>query len=120
MKSESAQAVMRQVELPENSLSAYAPVAGEDVIAEIETLAAPLRGARVLHVSTTAQGGGVAELLSALVPLMRSVGLDAEWYIISGTPEFFHVTKSLHNGLHGMPLESYSADAADLSGSQRF
>jgi trehalose synthase len=104
MKSESAQAAMRQVELPENSLSGYAPVAGEDMITEIETLAAPLRGARVLHVSATAQGGGVAELLSALVPLMRSVGLDAEWRIISGSPEFFHVTKSLHNGLHGMPL----------------
>ena len=87
------------------SLAEYAHVAGHDVIDEIEVLARPLRGSRVVHVSATAQGGGVAELLHALVPLMRAVGLDAEWRVIAGSEAFFDVTKALHNGLQGMPLD---------------
>ncbi|MGO8951676.1 MAG: glycosyltransferase [Ktedonobacterales bacterium] len=96
---------MRRVAVSDKTLADYAPVAGEDIIGEIEALAAPLRGAHVVHVSATAQGGGVVELLSTLIPLMRSVGLDTEWRVIAGSEPFFQVTKSLHNGLQGMPLE---------------
>jgi trehalose synthase len=96
---------MQRVPLQAKSLAEYAPVVGEDVIGEIEVLARPLRGARVAHVSATAQGGGVAELLHTLVPLMRAVGLDAEWRVIAGSEAFFDVTKALHNGLQGMPLD---------------
>ena len=96
---------MQRVTLSTKSLSDYAPVVGDDVIAELEQLARPLQGARVVHISSTAFGGGVAEMLHTLVPLMRNVGLDAEWRIISGNDEFFGVTKSMHNALQGMGLE---------------
>ncbi len=96
---------MQTVNVAEKSLGDYAPLIGGDVIAELDWLARPLRGARVLHISSTAYGGGVAEMLHTLVPLMRNVGLDAEWRIISGTDDFFAVTKSMHNALQGMGLE---------------
>ena len=92
---------MQPVALAERSLAAYAPVVGDDVIAEIEALAQPLQGARVVHISATAFGGGVAEMLHTLVPLMRCVGLHAEWRIITGSDAFFRVTKSIHNALQG-------------------
>jgi trehalose synthase len=96
---------MQKVTLSTKSLADYAPVVGDDVIAELERLARPLQGARVVHISSTAFGGGVAEMLHTLIPLMRNVGLDAEWRIISGNDEFFTVTKSMHNALQGMGLE---------------
>ncbi len=95
---------MQMVELEEKRLSDYAPFAGGEILSDILALAAPLQGARVVHISATAQGGGVAELLSTLVPLMRNVGLDAEWRVIAGSEEFFQVTKRIHNGLQGMPV----------------
>src|SRR5260370_15269055 len=95
---------MQNVVLSTKSLADYAPVVGEDVIAELEHLARPLQGARVLHINATAYGGGVAEMLHTLIPLMRSVGLEAEWRVISGHDEFFTVTKAMHNSLQGMAL----------------
>jgi trehalose synthase len=100
---------MQNVVLSQKSLADYAPVAGESVIADIERLARPLQGARVLHISSTAFGGGVAEMLHTLIPLMRSAGLDANWAIINGNDEFFTVTKSMHNALQGMDLELTNA-----------
>ncbi len=106
---------MQNVVLSEKSLSDYAPVVGEEVIAELERLARPLQGARVVHISSTAYGGGVAEMLHTLVPLMRSAGLEAEWRIISGTDDFFAATKAMHNALQGMDLPlSLAAQAAYL------
>jgi trehalose synthase len=96
---------MQDVVLVEKSLADYEPVVGEDIIAELHRLAEPFQGARVLHISSTAYGGGVAEMLHTLIPLMRSAGLDAHWKIISGTDEFFSVTKSMHNALQGMELD---------------
>jgi trehalose synthase len=60
-------------------------------------------GSRVLHVSATAFGGGVSEILYTLVPLMRDVGLETSWQIIMGREEFFNATKLLHNSLQGDP-----------------
>jgi trehalose synthase len=100
---------LSNVVLSSKSLADYAPVVGDDVIAELEQLAQPLRGARVLHINATAYGGGVAEMLHTLVPLMRSAGLDGEWKIISGTDEFFTVTKNMHNALQGMDLDLTAA-----------
>jgi trehalose synthase len=89
------------VTLQERSLDAYAPIVGEAVIREIRMLAKYLGGARVQHINSTAEGGGVAELLVTLVPLMRDAGLDAGWDVIQGNPAFFEMTKVLHNNLHG-------------------
>ena len=57
----------------------------------------------MLHLNATAFGGGVAELLGAMVPLMRDIGLDADWQVIHGSDEFFRVTKTMHNALQGAP-----------------
>ncbi len=85
------------------SLADYATLLSRGLMAEIERLAAPLQGKRVAHLSATAFGGGVAEINYALVPLMRSAGLDAKWLIIHGEDEFFNVTKKIHNALQGNP-----------------
>lgn len=97
--------MLEKVELEEKDLSQYRRVAGDEAIAEIEELVEPLQGARVVHVNATAFGGGVAEMLQTLVPLMRDAGLDAEWRVIEGADEFFDVTKACHNGLQGMDVE---------------
>jgi trehalose synthase len=96
--------MLQKVELEPKALSAYLPIVGEPVVEGIRRAAEPLRDARVLHINATAFGGGVAEMLYTLVPLMRDVGLDAEWRVIEGTDDFFSVTKAFHNGLQGMDL----------------
>ena len=70
---------------------------------EIRSLARALQGKRVLHVSATAFGGGVSEILYTLIPLMSDVGLDTEWHVIYGREEFFNATKLMHNALQGAP-----------------
>jgi trehalose synthase len=84
-------------------LADYASIATRGLMDEIRELAGPLEGKRVLHLSATAFGGGVAEILYTLVPLMRDAGLDVEWRIIHGQDEFFDVTKAIHNALQGDP-----------------
>ena len=86
------------------SLSDYIVAVDEECIQELRELAKPLFGARVLHINATAAGGGVAEILKALVPLMCDLGLNAEWRILQGADEFYKVTKTMHNGLQGMPI----------------
>lgn len=83
------------------TLDHYAAVVGTDVIDQLRQLAAPLSGLKVVHVNSTRYGGGVAEILDRLVPLMRELGLDASWEVIRGTPEFYQCTKSFHNALQG-------------------
>ncbi len=95
---------MRPVPIAQKSLAEYAPLVHDEVLAEIDALSRPLQGARVAHVSATEHGGGVAEVLHTLVPLMRGVGIRAEWYVLSGSEAFFNVTKSMHNALQGKEL----------------
>ena len=96
--------MLQPVSVEPKKLSAYRPIVGDEVIEELRSLAAPLKGARILHVNATAFGGGVAEILYTLVPLMQDVGLDVQWQVISGEAEFFNVTKAIHNGLQGMDV----------------
>ena len=96
--------MLQQVEVKQKQLADYGPIVGEEVVEKIRSLAEPLRGARVVHVNATAFGGGVAEMLYTLVPLMCDMGLDAEWQVIEGTNEFFNITKACHNGLQGMDI----------------
>lgn len=93
--------MLTPVPLPPKSLGDYASVAGRDVVASLRVRAAPFKDARILHVNSTAYGGGVAELLHTLVPLQRDLGMDAEWRVISGHEAFFNVTKAMHNALQG-------------------
>ena len=94
--------MLTSVPVTPKALADYRPIVGDAPIDEIQRMAEPLRGARVLHLNATAFGGGVAEILSALVPLMNDLGFRADWQIISGADEFFAVTKAIHNGLQGM------------------
>jgi trehalose synthase len=93
--------VLERVPLLEKDLDDYVPIVGDEVVERVRAAADALRGARVLHVSATAYGGGVAELLATHVPLLRSVGIDADWQVIRGSDEFFKITKSVHNALQG-------------------
>jgi trehalose synthase len=97
--------VLQAVHVGQKSLADYTHLAGKDVIEEARALAEPLRGLRVTHVSATAFGGGVSELLYTLVPLMRDLGLDCDWQVIYGQEEFFHATKQMHNALQGDPQD---------------
>src|SRR5688572_17536830 len=58
----------------------------------------------MVHINATAYGGGVAEILQNLVPLLRDAGVDAHWWVLDAPPAFFDVTKKIHNALQGMPL----------------
>lgn len=83
------------------SLNAYTDIVGSPVIRQLHLLAEKLRGLEVVHVNSTSEGGGVAEILTWMIPLMCDLGLDAKWKVIRGTPSFFTVTKCIHNGLQG-------------------
>jgi trehalose synthase len=88
------------------SLDQYAPLVGAAEIDELRALAAPLKGRRVQMVNSTAVGGGVAEILSALLPLIGEIGLATSWDVLAGGPDFFEVTKTFHNALHGAPYQA--------------
>jgi trehalose synthase len=95
--------VLQPVSVGTKSLADYTHLAGRPLIQEIRELAEPLEGLRVLHLSATAFGGGVAEILYTLIPLMTDVGIDAQWEVMLGREEFYNVTKRLHNALQGNP-----------------
>jgi trehalose synthase len=97
--------VLQPVATGHKSLADYTHICGRELIDEIRELAEPLKGKRVVHVSATAFGGGVSEILYTLVPLMRDVGLDCEWQVIYGREEFFNATKLMHNALQGYPQD---------------
>ena len=82
-------------------LSDYEDYMGAEAIERIAKKAEPLQGATVCHVNSTYYGGGVAELMTSLSLLMSDVGLQADWRIIRGNPDFFDVTKGIHNALQG-------------------
>jgi trehalose synthase len=95
--------VLQEVNLGAKSLADYTHLVGRPLVEEIRELVEPMQGKRVLHLSATAFGGGVSEILYTLVPLMRDVGIDAHWQVILGREEFFNVTKLMHNSLQGAP-----------------
>ncbi len=76
---------------------------------------AKLRGRVVWNINTTAAGGGVAEMLHALLPYVCGLGVDTRWLVIGGTPEFFRITKRLHNALHGEPGDGSALGEAERS-----
>jgi trehalose synthase len=95
--------VLQLVNVGHKSLADYATIATRGLMAEIRRLAEPLAGKRVVHLSATAFGGGVAEINYTLIPLMQDAGLEVEWRIIRGGEDFYNVTKMIHNGLQGNP-----------------
>jgi len=111
--------MLHAVAVPPISLDAYEPFVGATAVAELRAFAAPLAGARVLHLNATSFGGGVAELLPTMTALLRDLGLDAEWRVILGDDAFFDLTKAFHNGLQGMTVGLDAARRATYAAAQR-
>jgi trehalose synthase len=82
-------------------LEQYAGIVGEEVIEHLRQLANPLKDMKIVHVNSTREGGGVAEILNRLIPLKRELGIDANWEVISGEKKFYQCTKKMHNALQG-------------------
>ncbi len=97
--------MLQPVPVAHKHLSDYASIVGRTLVDDIRQRAEALAGKRVLHLSATAFGGGVSEILYTLVPLMVDVGLAAEWHVIYGREEFFNATKVMHNALQGNPQD---------------
>jgi len=97
--------MLQPVSVAHKHLADYASIVGRPMVDEIRERADRLNGKRVLHVSATAFGGGVSEILSTLVPFMIDVGLHCEWHVIYGREEFFNATKVMHNALQGNPQD---------------
>lgn len=118
MGTEVQKATLTAVEAEKAPINRYRPVLGEESFREFENsmreLASILRGRVIWNVNSTAQGGGVAELLATLIPYRRGVGIDERWVVIEGSPEFFDVTKRIHNLLHGV-----SVDGSQISDQER-
>lgn len=95
--------MLESVHIGRQSIGVYEAAAGHDVVEQLRTLAEPLQGARVLHLNATPYGGGVAEILRSEVPLLRDLGINADWKIVRSDKEFFAVTKTMHNALQGSP-----------------
>jgi trehalose synthase len=97
--------MLQPVAVGHKHLSDYSSIVGRTLVQEITERAERLKGKRILHVSATAFGGGVSEILYTLIPLMVDVGLDCQWHVIYGREEFFNATKVLHNALQGSPQD---------------
>ncbi len=82
-------------------LEDYRQIVGSQVIDELLMLADRVRHLRLQHINSTSVGGGVAEILTRMVPLLRDLGIDTTWDVIKGNQAFFAVTKAFHNALHG-------------------
>ena len=83
----------------------YIPIVGQATVDELGLLADRLRGKAIQNINSTAVGGGVAEILSRMIPLLSQLGVSAAWDVIKGDEKFFAITKKFHNGLHGVPVE---------------
>lgn len=93
-----------------NRLEDYVPIVGQYVIDDLKIVAEQLKGKVIQNINSTAVGGGVAEILSRMVPLLVELGVDARWDVIKGGNEFFSVTKKFHNALHGKQEEITNHD----------
>src|SRR6266542_647705 len=105
--------MLQLVNVGHKSLGDYATIATRGLMDEIRSLAEPLAGKRVAHLSATAFGGGVAEINYTLIPLMQDAGLEVEWRIVRGAEEFYNVTKTIHNALQGNP-QALTAEQCEL------
>lgn len=88
----------------------YIPIIGKDTIDELYLLAEKLKGKVIQNINSTAVGGGVAEILTRMLPLLKDLGVNARWDVIKGNEKFFNITKKMHNALHGVNVEITAED----------
>lgn len=91
-------------------LEEYIPIVSQSVIDDLRLLAGKLKGKIIQHINSTPVGGGVAEILSRMVPLLNELDVDTKWDVIKGGEQFFEVTKRFHNALHGKTEEITQRD----------
>ena len=94
---------MEEVAVAPKHLADYRSIIGQAAYETLHSVSKSLKGKRIAHVNATSYGGGVAELLHSIIPLMKDLGLDVHWYVLSGTSPFFDATKAIHNALQGAP-----------------
>ena len=82
-------------------INEYATIVGAAKIEDLKLIASRLRGKSIKNINSTSVGGGVAEILNRMVPLLRDLEVDATWDVIKGGEQFFEITKKFHNALHG-------------------
>mgnify|MGYP000108929990 CR=1 FL=1 len=97
--------MLHKISLGTSDIDKYRLIQSRELVDEVVDLGKELRGLRLCHINSTPFGGGVAELLVSYIPLLRSVGIQADWQIIRGDRRFFTITKGLHNALQGAPFE---------------
>jgi trehalose synthase len=90
----------------------YSAIVGPEPIDELFRLGRLLRGRVIQNINSTAVGGGVAEILTRMIPLLKDLGVEARWDVIRGNERFFAITKAMHNGLHGVPVAFSPEDKA--------
>ena len=102
------------------TLKEYEDVAGHIAVSQLRQLANNLKGKKVVHVNSTRVGGGVAEILDWMIPLMNDLGLQTSWEVVEGYDKYFEVTKTFHNAMQGKPsvltqsmIETYENTVAD-------
>ncbi len=83
----------------------YKSIVGEDVVNELFLIAEKLDGKVIQNINSTSVGGGVAEILTRMIPLQKQLGIDARWDVIKGDDRFFAITKNIHNALHGVSIK---------------
>jgi len=93
-------------------ISDYVPIVGEAVVDDLKLLSRHLKGKKIQHINSTAVGGGVAEILNRMVPLLNELGVETRWDVIKGGDQFFEVTKKFHNALHGKKEDISKRDFA--------
>lgn len=85
-------------------LEQFIPIVGKDIISQLQQLAALLQGAKIVHVNSTKLGGGVAEILSTMVPMTNDLGINTRWELVEGDNDYFNCTKAFHNSLQGTSI----------------
>ena len=105
--------MLQTIDVGTQSVDGYQATAGVQAVAELRAAAETLRGAHILHLNATPYGGGVAEILRSEIPLLRDLGIAADWSIIRGDDRFFSVTKAIHNGLQGGTRSLTGAERAE-------
>jgi trehalose synthase len=97
--------MLQKISLGTGNIDKYRLIGTRDLIDEVVKLGEELKGLRLCHINSTPFGGGVAELLVSYIPLLRALGIKADWQIIRGDRRFFTITKGLHNAMQGAPFE---------------
>ncbi len=103
--------MLQKISLGITDIDKYRLIQARELIDEVASLGEELKGLRLCHINSTPFGGGVAELLVSYIPLLRALGIKADWQVIRGDRSFFTITKGLHNALQGAPFKEISSDS---------